>query len=46
MSFLHIVTENIDNSEIIVNYVYHLFLMAKNRWENLEGKSGKKRPDI
>lgn len=46
MSFVHIVTENIDFAEEIVNYVYHLFLMAKNRWENLGGKKWKKRPDI
>lgn len=38
MSFVHIVTENIDFAEKIVNYVYHLFLMAKNRWENLGRK--------
>lgn len=35
--------ENIDFAEKIVNYVYHLFLMAKNRWENLGGKKGKEK---
>lgn len=38
MSFVHIMTENLDFAEKIGNYVYHLFLMAKNRWENLERK--------
>lgn len=43
MSFVHIVAENRDFAEKIVNYVYHLFLMAKNRWENLGGKKGKEK---
>lgn len=46
MSFVHIVTENIDFAEKIVNYVYHPFVMAKNRWENLRGGKWKKRPAI